>query len=106
MNKLLVSYAVAATVALGLSTPAEAAPTASAELRCGATTVIVTGFGRGQVLHVVGNLQNFVVTRAETGGQVVFDNPGQAGMADVVACTATSPTGRTFSFEGFFTPRG
>jgi hypothetical protein len=46
------------------------------------------------------------VTRAQVvGGPVVLD-PGLADGADVVACTATSPSsGRSF-LQGFFTPRG
>ena len=97
--------AVVATGAVALAAPAQAAPTASAELTCGSTTVVVTGFGRGQVLHVVGQEASFVVVRAETGGTVVFDNPGHVGRADVVDCTTTSPSGRDFRFSGFFTPR-
>ena len=98
--------AVVATSAMAVAAPAQAAPTASAELTCGSTAVVVTGFGRGQVLHVVGQETNFVVVRAETGGTVVFDNPGQAGRTDVVDCTTTTPAGRDFRFAGFFTPRG
>ncbi|MDP9433848.1 MAG: hypothetical protein M3P93_01055 [Actinomycetota bacterium] len=46
------------------------------------------------------------MTRAQVvGGPVVLD-PGLADGADVVACTATSPSsGRSF-VQGFFTPRG
>lgn len=95
-----------ATAAVAVASPAVAAPTESAPLDCGGTVVDVTGFGRGQVLHVVGSTTRFVVTRAVTGGTVVFEAPGQAGTADLVSCTVTSPgSERQFLFEGFFTPR-
>jgi hypothetical protein len=103
--KLLLSC-VLATGALVLTTPAHAAPTPSAPLVCDGAAVDVTGFGRGQVLHVVGTEQRFIVTRAETAtAGVVFEAPGQAGRDDVVSCSVTSPSGREFLFEGFFTPR-
>jgi len=99
--------AAAAVVPLVLAAPAHAAPTPSAALVCGTTTVDVTGFGRGQVLQVVDSTQVFVVTRAEIAGRVVFDAPGQEGKVDVVRCTTTSPaSGTEFTFSGFFTPRG
>ncbi len=105
MTRLLPTCAIALSIT-ALAGPASAAPTEAAPLKCGATTVLVTGFGRGQVLHVVGEQQRFVVTRAQIGEAVVFDNPGQAGRDDIVECTATSPlSGRAFAFEGFFTPR-
>lgn len=91
--------------------PAVAAPTESAPLTCdGSTSVEVTGFGRGQVLQVVGSNSVFVVTFAQLkdSGAVVFNNPGLATGASIVECTATSPVGakRPFVFRGFFTPRG
>jgi hypothetical protein len=88
--------------------PALATPTESAQLDCGAVQYEVTGFGRGQVLHVVGSTSTFVVTFAQlASGRVVFDNPGLADARDVVTCTTTSPvTGTSFMFRGFFTPRG
>ena len=101
------AVAATVTVVLGaLGVPALAGTTASAPLVCGDRTVEVTGFGRGQVLQAVDGTSRFVVTRAVSGdAPPVFDNPGQAGGDDVVECTATSPTsGRTFVFEGFFTP--
>lgn len=98
--------AAVAAVPLVLAAPANAAPTAAALLVCGDRAVEVTGFGRGQVLHVEDSTEAFVVTRAEVAGSVVFDAPGQQGLADVVRCTTTSPISRThFTFVGFFTPR-
>lgn len=49
--------------------PAMASPTESAQLDCGTVQYEVTGFGRGQVLQVVGSNSNFVVTfrRASVG---------------------------------------
>ena len=88
--------------------PAGAAPTESALLTCaGLDPVAVTGFGRGQVLQVVGSNEVFVVTFAElASGRVVFDNPGLVDARDVVTCTTTSPvSGTAFTFRGFFTPR-
>jgi hypothetical protein len=109
MRRLLVSCAVATTTTVGLSLvpPAHAAPTDPATLVCeGREEVQVTGFGRGQVLQLVGSTQTFVVTRAVTGGVTVFDNPGQARRADLVDCTTTTPRGTDYEFTGFFTPRG
>lgn len=98
--------ATVAAVPLVLAAPAHAAPTASAPLVCDSRTVEVTGFGRGQVFQVVGSTETFIVTRAEAAGRLVFDNPGQKGMADIVQCTTTSPvSGTNFTFLGFFTPR-
>jgi hypothetical protein len=106
-------FAVAATVAplvLGaVAPPAAASPTESALLKCrGSAPVEVTGFGRGQVLQVVGTNSVFVVTFAQLkdSGQVVFDNPGMTTSADVVRCTTTSPSGTSFIFQGFFTTGG
>ena len=80
-------FAVAATVApfiLGVAAPpAVASPTESALLkRRGSAPVEVTGFGRGQVLQVVGSNSVFVVTFAQLkdSGQVVFDNPGMTAL--------------------------
>ena len=105
--------AVAATVGplvLGVvAPPAVASPTESALLKCrGSAPVEVTGFGRGQVLQVVGTNSVFVVTFAQLkdSGQVVFDNPGMTSSADVVRCTTTSPSGTSFIFQGFFTTSG
>ncbi len=105
--------AVAATVGscvLGVAAaPAVAAPTESALLRCdGSAPVEVTGFGRGQVLQVVGSNSVFVVTFAqlEDSGRIVFNNPGMPNGGDIVTCTTTSPSGTDFTFQGFFTPRG
>jgi len=89
--------------------PAVAAPTKSAPLTCdGATPVEVTGFGRGQVLQVVGSNSVFVVTFAQLveSGAVVFDNPGSSKRGDLATCTTTSPSGTGFTLRGFFTPRG
>ncbi len=102
---LFCALATVAISALGSAVPAQAASTDSAELVCGDTTVTVTGFGRGQVLHVVGDAYTFIVTRAVSGDAVLFDNPGQAAKADIVTCVTTSPSGRAFTFQGFFTPR-
>ncbi len=115
MKMTLAIAAVAGPLVLtAAAAPAVAAPTESALLTCvGSDPVAVTGFGRGQVLQVVGSNSVFVVTRAQitsgpSTGLVVFDNPGLASSTDVVECTATSPVGlmRSFVFQGFFTPRG
>jgi hypothetical protein len=72
----------------------------------GQTQYEVTGFGRGQVLKVVDSPSNFVVTYAQLGGgQVLFDNPGQRDAGDIVTCTTTAPSGTSYTFRGFFTPR-
>ena len=97
----------AVALALGVAS-ASAATTASARLDCGSVHFEVTGFGRGQVLHVVGSESRFIVTKAtlDSSGQVVFAAPGLAEGANIVTCTTTSPIGeeRSFTFEGFFTP--
>lgn len=102
--------AVAGTVVLtaAAAAPALAAPTDAATLTCGSAQYEVTGFGRGQVLQVVGSNAVFVVTFAQlaASGRVVFDNPGAGHGADVVTCTTTTPSGTAFRFRGFFTPRG
>ena len=111
MNRTLAAVAaVAGPLALtaAAAAPAAAAPTGSAELVCaGLEPVLVTGFGRGQVLQVVGSNAVFVVTSAALAdGSVVFDNPGLADADDVVTCTTTSPVSKaSFTFRGFFTPR-
>lgn len=102
---LFCALVTAVTSTLALVTPAQAASTDSADLVCGDTTVTVSGFGRGQVLHVVGQAGTFIVTRAASGDDVLFEAPGQAGKADIVTCATTSPSGRAFMFQGFFTPR-
>ncbi|MDP9407332.1 MAG: hypothetical protein M3P95_05535, partial [Actinomycetota bacterium] len=93
----------------GLAVPASTGSTDSAPLACGPAGVFeVTGFGRGQVLHLVGGTQQFVVTFAQRqlSGQVVFDNPGLAAAPDLLTCQATSPvSGQVFTFRGFLTPR-
>lgn len=94
----------ATTLVLGASAaPALAAPTDSAVLDCGESAFVVDGFGRGQVLHVVGSTSNFIVTRAEVGGTVVFDSPSRADRT-LVTCTTVSPgSNKAFTFTGFFT---
>ncbi len=93
-----------------MTTTRVAAPTDSAPLDCGGGQVFeVAGFGRGQVLHLVGGTKQLVVTFAQRqpSGQVVFDDPGLADAPDVLTCQATSPvTGQAFTFRGFLTPRG
>lgn len=96
----------AASLALGAA-PAQAGETESAVLACGsAGDFTVTGFGRGQVLFVTGTTQRFIVTFAQLeDGRVVFEAPGQRKNENVVTCTTSSPiSGRTFTFQGFFTP--
>ncbi len=109
-NVLAVVAAVAGPLVLAAATatPVMAAPTESATLKCGSTEYEVTGFGRGQVLQVVGSNSVFVVTFAQLAesGKVVFDNPGLTSGGDIVTCTTTSPLGTSFIFRGFFTPRG
>jgi hypothetical protein len=76
-------------------------------LKCGKKiSVSVTGFGRGQVLHVVDSNADFIVTTATLteSGVTVFDIPGQNSDADIVTCTTTSPSGTRYTFRGFFTP--
>ena len=93
---------------IAAAAPAMGAPTESALLVCeGSAPVAVTGFGRGQVLQVVGSNDVFVVTFAELeSGRIVFNNPGLADAGDVVTCTTRSPvSGTSFIFAGFFTPR-
>jgi hypothetical protein len=105
-NLAALALAVGAAVALPASA-ATAAETESAALTCGTATYTVTGFGRGQVLHVANSERIFVVLYAELHpqGRVVYDNPGQGRKADEVSCTTTSPSGQEFLFRGFFTPR-
>jgi hypothetical protein len=102
---LFCALATVATSAIGLATPAQAASTDAAALVCDDTTVTVNGFGRGQVLHVVEGAGTFIVTQAVSDGRILFEAPGQAGRANVVTCATTSPSGRSFTFQGFFTPR-
>ena len=91
-----------------VAAPASAAATEAATLTCGARSYQVTGFGRGEPLHVVGSTSTFVVTyaRLEPSGQVVTDIKGQRAAGDLVTCTTTAPSGTAFTFRGFFTPRG
>lgn len=110
-TRLAAAAAIAGPLILAAGAgPAMAAQTDSATLTCGTQSFEVTGFGRGQVLQVVGSNGVFVVTFAqlEDSGTVVFDNPGLATGASIVECSATSPVGakRPFVFRGFFTPRG
>ena len=109
MKRLAVTVAAAAVLG-AMGVPALAAPTASAPLDCGAAGgYVVDGFGRGQVLHVVDSTVEFIVTRAQAvvnGKPVtVFEAPGLAEAEHVVTCTTTSPTGTSYVFDGFFTPR-
>ena len=108
MTLVAVAAVAGPLVLTAAAAPAVAAPTESALLTCaGSDPVAVTGFGRGQVLQVVGSNEVFVVTFAQLeSGRVVFNNPGLADARDVVACTTTSPiSGTSFTFRGFFTPR-
>jgi hypothetical protein len=78
MTRTRVTAAVAAVLLTGLAVPASAGSTDSTPLDCGPGGVFeVTGFGRGQVLHLTDGTQQFVVTFAQRqpSGQVVFDNP-------------------------------
>ena len=97
---------ILASLAIALGAPvarAAAAPTESAVLGCGSNSYTVEGFGRGQVLHVVGSTSNYVVTRAVLGdGTVVFNSPAKADRP-LVICTTVTPAGRSFTFTGFFT---
>lgn len=109
MTLLAVAAVAGPLVLTAAAAPAVAAPTEFAPLTCdGVTPLEVTGFGRGQVLQVVGGNRVFVVTfaRLEESGAVVFDNPGSSNRGDIVTCTTTSPSGTGFTFRGFFTPRG
>ena len=104
---LALSASAAGVVAALLVAPAgPAMATETASLHCGSRSYIVDGFGRGQVLHVTGTTQNFIVTRAvRADGTVAFDSPAQADRP-VVTCTTTTPEGTWFAFTGFFTPPG
>src|SRR5687767_15097933 len=88
------------------ATTVQAKPTEEATLYCGSQQYTVSGFGRGEVLHVSGSNLNYVVTyaRVEPNGPVVIDIKGQQDKTDVVTCTVTTPFGTTFTFKGFFTP--
>lgn len=102
------TLAVAGAAALALSFPASAhaAQTEASTLSCAnGVSVSVTGFGRGEVLHVVGSTSNFVVTSAvnDLTGQTVIDVPGQ-NRNNVVACKTITPSGTHYTFKGFFTP--
>jgi uncharacterized membrane protein len=58
MTTTRLAATVAAAMLTGLAVSADAAPTDSAPLDCGAEQVFdVTGFGRGQVLHLVGSTE-------------------------------------------------
>jgi hypothetical protein len=102
------TLAVAAATALAMGafpTSAEAADTEAADLLCSDGAVRVTGFERGEVLHVVGSNRNFIVTSAVNAtGQTVFDIPGHRNRAGIVTCAATTPAGKDYTFQGFFTP--
>lgn len=103
-STVLSAVGIGVAAVLSVAAPASAAPTASAVLVCGRSAVPVDGFGRGQVLHVVGSPTNFVVTRAVLAdGTVVFDSPAAADRTTVV-CTTTAPAGSRYTFTGFFTP--
>ncbi len=111
MRTRLAAVAAIAGLMVVLTTaagPAMASPTESAQLDCGSVRYDVTGFGRGQVLQIVGSNSNFVVTFAElASGKVVFNNPGMTDADDIITCTTTTPgTGTFFTFRGFLTPRG
>ena len=104
---LTASAAVAvASVTLAVG-PAAAAETQSAPLVCdNGRTATVTGFGRGQVFHVVGTNENYVVTSARLStGELLFEAPGaERGRTNLVTCTTTSPvSGTSYVFRGFFT---
>ena len=109
MRRAAARVLAGATLALVASPgPAGAAETESAVLDCGATSYVVTGFGRGTPLKLTAGTANYVVkyARAEPSGQVLADVRGQTGRADLVTCTTTSPGGNAYTFQGFFTPRG
>ena len=108
MKTRIASIAIgfAALTGGGFPTVAHAAETESATLTCGPQSFTVTGFGRGEVLHVVGSNANFVVTFAqiEPSGQVIIDVRGHQDRDNTVTCSATTPTGKPYTFRGFFTP--
>jgi hypothetical protein len=105
------SLVAAGAAALAIPTmsvaPAQAAPTESAILRCGAVEWQVTGFGRGTPLKLQTDNVNFVVkyARLEPSGQVVLDKTGRGYDPYLQTCTTTSPAGQAYVFQGFFTPR-
>ncbi len=101
-------FGAAAVAVAALGAGPAAAAEAEATLTCGSATYPISGFSRGQVFHVVGSNSEFVVTQAQIvlsdGPRTVFDNPGQAGRADILTCRTVSPRGTSYIFSGFFTP--
>jgi hypothetical protein len=101
--------AIAFVAAAATPAAASAAPTKSASLACGRDgSYAVTGFGRGDALHLTTDASNFVVVYGENRdtGQVLMDAPGQRTRDDILTCTVTSPvTGMRLLLEGFLTPR-
>jgi|SRR5690349_3635779 len=96
---LTMSLVLAATSVQAKSTP-------EAVLTCGGDQYVVSGFGRGEVLHVSDSTSNFVVTYARSGSNVLIDIRGQQNKQDIVTCSVTSPlSGTEYTFRGFFTPR-
>ena len=108
VTRLVTTVVLAGSAVVAAPVSAFAAETESATLTCGSTTYEVTGFGRGQTLHLVGSSRNFVVVfaRQEPSGRVIADIPGQRSRADVVECTTTTPSGQAYTLRGFLTPRG
>jgi hypothetical protein len=97
--------AILVTTGVAFASPALAAPPGpTAELVCPSGTYTVVGFGRGQPLHVLGHTNRFVITRAESDGEVLVDSPAAADRP-LETCTTVSPiSGRAYTFTGFFTP--
>ncbi len=102
----VIAIGFVAISSIGPAVLAHAGGTGQATLTCGNQQYLVSGFGRGDVLHVVSSTSNYVVTYAQVAnGTVVKDAKGQQNK-DTVTCSATSPiTGRMFTFRGFFTPQ-
>src|SRR3954447_23471516 len=99
--------AILAAVGRSAST-ANAAETKSATLNCGADgEYTVTGFGRGNALHLTTGTSNFEVKYGKIvdTGQVITNSPGQDGRSDLLTCIVTSPvTGNHLLLRGFLTP--
>jgi hypothetical protein len=101
---LLVTLATLAAATSATATENQAAP-----LVCtNGKTYSVTGWGRGNALHLTDSSSTFVMTYLQvvSTGAVLADARGQEGRNDILTCTAHSPaTDRDLYIQGFFTSR-
>ena len=106
-----ISACLIATLATlgGTASTANAAQGPAGELDCGSAGIFtVTGYGRGNALHLTTDSRTFVMTYLQnaTTGEVIIDTPGQEGRRDILTCTTFSPvTERNLNVRGFLTPR-